>query len=242
MSYILEALKKAEQERHRGHVPDIGVQHYNPLSRKGSSTWLWVAGGLLAVNGVLGAFLIGRDEPDPAPSPVVMAPVQQTDGTSEAAVTEDQPPRSDAPRPSVQDKAEQVAVAPKSPPLVPIASRQPQATPPRGRVTVSPVPLDELSSEVSPAAAAAVVSSRKTAAEAGPPRWQDMPGTVRDLAAGLRLDVHVYDPSPKRRFVLINMTKYREGEQLADGPLLETITPTGVVLAYQGERFRMERE
>jgi general secretion pathway protein B len=46
MSYILEALKKSEQERQIGHVPDISVvQEKPPLS---ASHWpRWVAGALL---------------------------------------------------------------------------------------------------------------------------------------------------------------------------------------------------
>ena len=77
---------------------------------------------------------------------------------------------------------------------------------------------------------------------AGIPVWSQASANTRSVAAGLRLDVHVYADRPERRFVLINMNKYREGDQLAEGPSLEAITTTGVVLAHGGERFRMDRD
>ncbi|MBT8441007.1 MAG: general secretion pathway protein GspB, partial [Gammaproteobacteria bacterium] len=57
----------------------------------------------------------------------------------------------------------------------------------------------------------------------------------------LRLDMHVYAGEPKKRFVFINMNKYREGERLSEGPVVEEITSTGAVLNHQGNRFTLER-
>ena len=43
----------------------------------------------------------------------------------------------------------------------------------------------------------------------------------------LRLDLHVYDPDPAKRFVFLNMRKLREGESLPDGVRVDSITPDG---------------
>ncbi|MEW8283151.1 MAG: general secretion pathway protein GspB [Candidatus Thiodiazotropha taylori] len=37
--------------------------------------------------------------------------------------------------------------------------------------------------------------------------------------------------------MLVNMEKYREGDYLAEGPLLIEILPEGVVMEHMGERF-----
>ena len=58
----------------------------------------------------------------------------------------------------------------------------------------------------------------------------------------LNLDLLVYNDTPGVRFVVINGRKYREGAQLAEGPTLESITPDGVVLASQGQRFTLNRK
>ncbi len=53
----------------------------------------------------------------------------------------------------------------------------------------------------------------------------------------LRLDMHVYSDVPEDRFVFINMAKRREGARLSEGPVVDEITPEGVVLNYQGTLF-----
>jgi general secretion pathway protein B len=58
----------------------------------------------------------------------------------------------------------------------------------------------------------------------------------------MRLDLHVYANNPAERFVFVNMRKLREGESLADGTRVETITPTGAVLSYRGTRFTLQSE
>jgi len=65
----------------------------------------------------------------------------------------------------------------------------------------------------------------------------EMPsGFVANLPT-LNIDIHSYDKVPAKRYVLINMEKYHEGDYLAQGPLLIEILPDGVVLEHFGERF-----
>ena len=58
----------------------------------------------------------------------------------------------------------------------------------------------------------------------------------------LRVDLHVYAANPQERFVLINMRRMHEGDALPEGGHLESITPEGVVLSYQGTKFFLEHE
>ncbi|MBL3528777.1 MAG: general secretion pathway protein GspB [gamma proteobacterium endosymbiont of Lamellibrachia anaximandri] len=64
------------------------------------------------------------------------------------------------------------------------------------------------------------------------------PGFVDNLPE-FNIDVHSYNDQPKRRYVLIDLEKYREGDYLDAGPLLSEILPDGVVLEHMGERFKM---
>ena len=57
----------------------------------------------------------------------------------------------------------------------------------------------------------------------------------------LHLDLHVYVRNPRKRFVMINMQKLRQGDSLADGVTVVRIRPDGVVLSYQGRRFLLPR-
>jgi general secretion pathway protein B len=58
----------------------------------------------------------------------------------------------------------------------------------------------------------------------------------------LHLDIHVYADDAAERFVFINMSKYRENSRLDEGPVVSAITPEGVVLEHQGQRFLLPRE
>lgn len=58
----------------------------------------------------------------------------------------------------------------------------------------------------------------------------------------LHVDIHVYSETATDRFVFINMAKYNEGSQLGEGPLVEEITPDGVVLSMNGTTFLLPRD
>jgi general secretion pathway protein B len=60
--------------------------------------------------------------------------------------------------------------------------------------------------------------------------------------AALHLDIHVYSDEPAERFVFINMVRHREKSRLAEGPVVQEITPEGVILDYRGTRFLLPRE
>ena len=59
--------------------------------------------------------------------------------------------------------------------------------------------------------------------------------------AELHLDIHVYSEDPAGRFVFINMVKHREQSRIAEGPVVNAITPDGVILSYQGRDFLLPR-
>jgi general secretion pathway protein B len=65
------------------------------------------------------------------------------------------------------------------------------------------------------------------------PKVSDLPETSRASLSQYEVNVHVFDDDPARRFVLINMDKYKEGDRIANnGPLVQEITAEGVVVDY----------
>ena len=67
----------------------------------------------------------------------------------------------------------------------------------------------------------------------------DRPGRERLLqtVAQLKLTMLLYSESAAERTALINGRRYFEGQKIADTVLVEAITPTGVVLRSEGERY-----
>jgi general secretion pathway protein B len=94
--------------------------------------------------------------------------------------------------------------------------------------------------------APAITPAEANAAAAARRNTQDsLPSRDEVLAKGtqlpdLRLDLHVYDTDPAKRFVFINMRKLREGESLPEGVRLDAITPTGARLFFRGQQFTID--
>jgi len=91
----------------------------------------------------------------------------------------------------------------------------------------------------------APTTARTTAVLAAPPAAVALPQTPsRDdlLARGstippVELNMHVYDPNPQARFVLLNGQRLREGESSREGFAIELITTEGVILRFGSASF-----
>ena len=57
----------------------------------------------------------------------------------------------------------------------------------------------------------------------------------------MKVNVYAYSADPSERFVIVNMDKYRAGQRIADGPVLQEITAESMILKFSGKRFRLER-
>jgi general secretion pathway protein B len=88
---------------------------------------------------------------------------------------------------------------------------------------------------ITPAQASAVAAARR---EMAPSRDEVVAQGTQ--VPDLRLDLHVYDPDPAKRFVFINMRKLREGDSLPEGVRLDSITQTGAKLTYRGTQFTLD--
>lgn len=72
-----------------------------------------------------------------------------------------------------------------------------------------------------------------------PPLLDVLPVNARRNIPALKLDVHIHSDQARQRFVIINGRRYREGERIEEGPVLETITPDGATLRQGRQRFRL---
>lgn len=216
MSYILEALRKAEQQRELGRVPGIASDH-DAKSAGRQRWWLWAL--VFAVNAaVLAAVFFWMIDLN------TEQPLQ--------AVAELPVPAPETPRPLMHQPIEQ-AQAPEPVP-------RPMTTPDPVTVNVPEAPVHPIKVEPPPQ------QHPPSGAPSQPlalPVWPQIPGHVfEQLNSGLHLDVHVYSDQPQDRFVLLNLRKYHEGDELQEGPRLDEITPEGVILSFRGERFRVQRQ
>lgn len=244
MSFILEALKRSENERQRtvgASLADVQVS----VPREQRPWWAFAVGALLIVNLAVLLFVLLRDGDDEPPPGSSAAPIEQT----APALVQNAPPVTAAP-PQQGARSENIVQSPAVRSLADEASVDNYAP---GGYADEPANL---------AAAAAVPEGpsivRAIEGPAGIRPTAELPlsrsepeevlPTARDLAAGgtnlpeMHLDIHVHSPIPTERFVFVNMRKYVEGQTLAEGPAIERITDDGVVLNHRGMRFLLPRQ
>lgn len=252
MSYILDALKKAEQQREFGQVPGIDSLHDQPRPRP-PRRWPWVLVAVLLLNALVVAGLwwrsgggngagtvpttrpaeaIAQSVPDRAPGPPLALqadPAPRVEPAAEPAP----PPQVIARRP--------LRPLPLPGPVAPAARTESAQV----RQLPEPTPAPSAAPSLPPEVVELRAPTPPTPPEAEPawkslPLWPLVPDRIlRQVKERLALNVHVYNDQPEDRFVLLNMKKYREGEQIAEGLKLEQITREGVVLAVPNGRFRL---
>ena len=221
MSYILEALKKADQQRSLGEVPDLEAAHWGERRRKRVYRWVWVVAALLLVNGILLYLLLGRNDSLISDAGVMPESIDTM------AVTP--VPRVEKPvEPALRDK-----LRPREPVYVPPVAPA-RRSPPRVQQPPSAAVVESTPAYTSAA-------PPQSAATSDVPEWNDLSLEFRSGLSMPPIDVHVYSDEPGRRFILMDLQKYREGETLGNGAVLEQILPDSIQLYYQGSRFRVAK-
>ncbi len=234
MSYILDALKRSERERRgQGRAKDPLLEGAAPSPAPSRPLWPVLLGlALLANAGVLAGYLLLR-EPASPPPPHTAAPVRQAPAAQPSPPQA--PPRTqEAPSPA---RTEGPAQPPDPPPPASASPEPPRpaapadAEPPPQQAATRSAPAAEPSASPAPASPSAPWESL--------PYLEELPAEFRSSVPEMTVDVHVFTDDPARRFILLDLRRYREGDQLPSGARLLHITPEGIALAWQGRRFRL---
>jgi general secretion pathway protein B len=243
MSFILDALKKSETDRQRQSAPAL-FEVKVAAPRRRFPVWAVGLAMLLGINLVGLAWVLSRNTGQ-APAETAASPV------SPAAAPMSTPGKSPAGEVTVPATVTfQVNVpanslstppvsAPNDPGVVAPSAAPPLAEEPLLSGQQAPVPPDYDATDYQPA-----ITPEQAGATAAARRAGEVPSRDEMLARGarlpdLRMDLHVFDSDPAKRFVFINMRKLREGEALPEGVRVDEITPTGARLSYQGNQFAL---
>jgi len=232
MSFILDALKKAEAERQRQTGPTLLEVRVAPPRRR-FPLWTLVIGALLVINIlVLLAFVLRRPAPAPAAAPVAAVPASAAPTAAPILVAA--PPSApagaapvSATSPSPVQPAPSVAAAP--------ALRVPPVTDNDRLSADNPADFEPAVPATAASAPPSDYSAAHSARRIEPPSLSDIGGDLPDL----RLDLHVYAAQPADRYALINMHRVREGDVLPEGPRVLAIDRDGVELSYRGTEFML---
>ena len=264
MSYILDALRRADAERSRGAVPGLHAQSLPTDSEPAARDYrplIWAAGaaGVLVVAGVV-IVLFGPWHAAPMPEGrATLAPAPELAPTARDSAPA-QPAQGE--QPAAQPGAIEPGARPVEPPLgraapppayPPVA--QQRAAPPPARVArleprVDARPPAPMASPARPQAehygapiAAAPVPAPASAS--APARGNaitninDLPPNVRATLPRLSVGGAIYSETPSARMVILNGQVFHEGDKPATDTVLEQIRLKSAVLNFRGQRYEV---
>ena len=210
MSYILEALKKSDQQRQLGATPTLQAAQVTVPAPKRP---LFIYYGLLAAVLLGAGIMIGwlrpwqPELPPPVTEPIAAkSPISISQQAASAPLTA--PPEMLG------------AMKPNNPALV--NSGTPSAAAP-----IPDKPMPEKSASI-----AGVAQEQKAIP------FDELPLQIQQEIPAMTVQLHSYSGNPSERLVYINSIRLREGESLMSGLQLEQITPDGMIFSYKGYRFK----
>lgn len=223
MSYILEALKKAQAERQLGssptlHAPTLQTADRASPAARLSKPLLLSLGGMAVVIGVL-LVLVWRS---PA-SPLQQAPQPQ------------QPQAAAAPVAAATVPAAPVAAAPvpaaPTPLPVPAADLPPSVANLARASTPAPAPQPAMTPQPAP--------SKPVALEEPVVNLRDLPEPIQRSIPQVSVGGYIYSRNAADRVLLVDKVLRREGDEVAPGLILEKLQPKEAVFNFKGYRYRV---
>lgn len=251
MSYILDALRRAEAERSRGSVPhlhapmpglDLGAAAQPaPSALRRHAGWL-VAAAALLVAGV--AWWRAGGAPMAPAVPMAAPAASGPSGSGIGQATAPRPVPALAPNPAGSVAAiPGVAVTPPASPRAADAAQATPPPPPPASPARAPTRNADEAAAPRPAPRPAAPSrgdppaETRTAAAAPLPNRRDLPPALQQALPPLGFGGTVYASRPSERMVVVNGEVWREGDRIAPGVVVEEIRRKDAVLSIQGQRF-----
>ncbi|MFC0169468.1 general secretion pathway protein GspB [Pseudoduganella danionis] len=241
MSYILEALKKAQAERQLGSAPTLHGASMQAPSLAAALPWwrrpLVLAALLMAV--VIVALLVLLLRPAPGSTPAVLTAAPPS--TPRPAVTGAPP-----------ELKQELTLRGSAPPA---AMPQPLPVP----VAHGGAVARTSDNAASAASAAATLASAGAASSAAMPppvaaakpaaavraneepvlNLRELPEPIQRAIPAVAVGGYIYSPNPADRLLLIDKVLRHEGEEVAPGLVLEKLQPREAVFSFRGYRYRV---
>ena len=236
MSYILDALRKSDQQRRRGAAPTLLVGQATAVAPKRPA---FLAYGMLVAVLIGAGVVIGwlrpwqPEQAAPTGAELVAAkPLPSTPRQPASAPSEMAP----QPKPElqVQDAKPPAQAAPV---LVPAKPQRPARAKPKTDGTALEADAampGKAEAPGQPAGSAAADAARLQTVNS----MVELPLSVQQELPAMTISVHAYSGNPGKRLVGINNRILREGEYVVPGLKLEQITPDGMIFSYKGYSFR----
>ena len=225
MSYILEALKKLELKTEQSGMPSL-LSHTEVAEHRRSRLWLYPLIAVLFLNAVM-IFWWVRPWWPKEPQTIVQLPAVHP----KAPAAPIEPPA----KTRETNQSDNIREAPKETqltnPRVSVPRKEGRDAPLSNHPKTNISAVESYQPQPSP--------EKRTASHGRVLALNELPSSVRHSLPQLKVSGHAYSPDPGSRVARINDQILQEGQSLAPGLKVEEITPSGIVLGYQGYRFQI---
>jgi general secretion pathway protein B len=245
MSYILEALKKAQAERQIGSTPTIHAPTLAaaPAGQAGAMRRapLIVAMVLMAAAIAGMAAMLVRQQPAASHAPEARPVAAIAPAAAAAAVRATERPVA---APAVAEPAVAAASPPPAPAPQPVAAAAAPAEPKPSAAApeAPPMPAPKVTAAARTAEAAPAIPAAPAPAapvEEHIQSLQELPEPIQRAIPAVTLGGYMYSKNPADRLLLIDKVLRKEGEEVAPGLLLEKLLPKQAVFRFRGYRYRV---
>lgn len=261
MSYILDALRRAQSERERGSVPGLHSQSLGsgmPASEPAPSrAWLVWLGVVLLAAALLWQGLSDDASPEATKSANSSAPRTSPSQPASTSVVNTLPaaspsgPESAATgiptaAPAQPAEVTKLQTPANAAPLSAAPAKRPAAAgnaaapaPASAAPQIPPAPTATTAAQPAASAQAASAQAASTIRPPEPTLAQGLPSGLRGQLPELKITGAVYAQDRAQRMLLVNNQLMREGDKVRPDLTLERIELKGAVFNYQGTRFRL---
>ncbi len=231
MSYILDALKKSEEQRGQGAIPNVQTVHSSSLNYRDEKKayWPYILVAAVIVNlAAIVYFIVDKDN---------ISSVQDTayDNNAEKII-------------AANNTQTALAEIPKKQVTTTRTEIEPEKIDTHAPATVAPIEKKTNSTNSSANITAgynsnAVVNKRPAQVQKQAQTqkeiidFYDLPDSIQQQLPAIIVSAHVYSSNPLQRSIVINNNFMEEGEYVIDNLILYEITADGAIFDYGETRF-----
>ena len=235
MSYILDALKKSEQQRGQGSIPNVQTVHSSSLNYRDENKSYWPYILITAVTLNLAAIVYFIIDKDTISENSALSDQDTDDDTEQHIVLNNTATVAPAAAPESQKKqlsnttGTNTKIEPEKTKIVVPAKAESIAK------TSTPENDDEI---IAPGYNNNVaVNKRPVQAQKNIIDFYDLPASIQQQLPAIIVSAHVYSTNPLQRSIVINNNFMEEGEYVIDNLILYEITADGAIFDYGETRF-----
>lgn len=245
MSYILDALRKSDQQRQRqrGDAPKLLLGQAAAVAPRQPALLYYGLFALFLVGAGIAIGWLRPLQPEPTAPAAIVAQAPESAQSSHPGAQADIPAKSE-PEMTVQQSARNAAPASRAVPApapAPVKHKRAVGTRSKKRTAAPKADVE------APKNAAKPLPDSRQSADSGPAEaapipnviaMGDLPLEIQQALPPMSISVHAYSVKPGDRLVGINNRLLHEGQEVAPGLRLEQITRDGMILSFKGYNFR----